>query len=359
IICWRLRVPAAQYYLFLPSLTMANIHIVQLEHAVLGRRVGIVEEPRVILLDKDIRSTYQLVDNVVNGNLSFMESITTFRTTEFVSYDDPYSGKSHWRMLPPIDCPGNPTLCMLSGTGLTHKTSADNRQKMHSEKEANKPTDSMIMYLWGEEGGKPESGSVGVQPEWFYKGNGLGLRGHNAKLITPSFAEDGGEEPEIAGIYFVSEEGEPYRVGFTQANEFSDHVMEKKNYLYLAPSKIRTCSIGPELIITRDFKSFQGTVSIVRNSIELWSKTIHTGEDFITHSLANLEHHHFKYPQHRLPGQLHIHFFGADAFSFGAGIALQSGDEMKISFERMGRPLVNVLEIEDRRDILHEVRFLV
>jgi hypothetical protein len=338
---------------------MANIHIVQLEHAVLGRRVGIVEEPRIILLEKNIRSTYQLLDKVVNGNLSLIASLGIYRTTEFLAYDDAYSGKSHWKMLPPIDCPEDPMKCMLSGTGLTHKASAENRQKMHDNKEENKLTDSMIMYLWGEEGGKPATGTVGVQPEWFYKGNGTGLKGHNAKLIVPSFAEDGGEEPEIAGIYFVSDHGIPCRVGFTQANEFSDHVMERKNYLYLAPSKIRTCSIGPELVVSQDFKSFRGEVSIESNSVEKWSKTIHTGENFITHSLVNLEHHHFKYPQHRIPGQLHIHFFGADAFSFGAGVTLQSGDKMTISFEGMGRPLVNVLEIENHSDSLYEVKPLV
>ena len=32
-----------------------------------------------------------------------------------------------------------------------------------------------------------------------------------------------------------------------QGNEFSDHRFEKKNYLNLAGSKLRTCSIGPEL----------------------------------------------------------------------------------------------------------------
>ena len=140
--------------------------------------------------------------------------------------------------------------CFISGTGLTHKASAENRNNMHDKQAAGQLTDSMEMYLWGEEGGKPGTGKIGVQPEWFFKGNGTGLKGHSQTLEIPAYADDGGEEPEIAGIYLISDTGTPYRLGFTQGNEFSDHVMEKKNYLYLAPSKIRECfhrpRTGPE-----------------------------------------------------------------------------------------------------------------
>ena len=57
------------------------------------------------------------------------------------------------------------------------------------------------------------------------------------------------------------------------------------------------------------------------------------------HSLANLEHHHFKFEFHRRPGDLHIHFFGADAFSFGDGVRLEDGDVMQVRFEGFGRAL--------------------
>ena len=86
----------------------------------------------------------------------------------------------------------------------------------------------MQIYEWGVEGGFPAKGTIGVQPEWFYKGNGLHLRAHGETLEVPSFANDGGEEPEIAGIYIIDEEKTPWRIGFTTGNEFSDHVMEKK-----------------------------------------------------------------------------------------------------------------------------------
>jgi len=44
---------------------------------------------------------------------------------------------------------------MLSGRGLTHKASADNRNNMHETQKSGQLTDSMKMYLWGEKGGKP------------------------------------------------------------------------------------------------------------------------------------------------------------------------------------------------------------
>ena len=61
----------------------------------------------------------------------------------------------------------------------------------------------------------------------------------------------------------------------------------------------------------------------------------------MSHSLANLEHHHFKQEAHRRPGDVHVHFFGASAFSFGEGLALEDGDVMQVRFEGFGRPLRN------------------
>jgi hypothetical protein len=64
------------------------------------------------------------------------------------------------------------------------------------------------------------------------------------------------------------------------------------------------------------------------------------------HSLANIEHHHFKFDAHRRPGDVHVHFYGASAFSFGAGVRLQDGDVMEVSFAGFGRPLRNPVRIE-------------
>lgn len=330
------------------------MRLIQFTHPTDGRRVAMIEEPKVILLNTTITSTYDLFNNIINTKQPYLSAINALKTTETLSYDEIYQSKNGFKILPPIDTQ-DPMHCIVSGTGLTHRASAENREKMNKQQKDATLTDSMKMYLMGEEGGKPEGNNVGVQPEWFYKGSGLNLKGHGEPLFVPNYANDGGEEPEFAGIYIVSAKGVPHRIGFTQGNEFSDHVMEKKNYLYLAPSKLRMCSIGPELVLDVEFNSIPGAVKIIRQQNVLWSKEIKTGESVMSHSLANLEHHHFKYEQHRVPGQLHVHYFGTGAFSFGDNIKLQQGDEMSISFENMGRPLVNPLKVEETKEELVRV----
>ena len=70
----------------------------------------------------------------------------------------------------------------------------------------------------------------------------------------------------------------------------------------------------------------------------------------MSHSLANLEYHHFKYESHRRAGDVHIHFFGADAFSFGEGIALKDGDVLQPEQEvaRVEGDPVQVAKAEER-----------
>ncbi len=139
-------------------------------------------------------------------------------------------------------------------------------------------------------------------------------------------------------------------------NEFSDHVFEKKNYLYLASSKLRSCALGPELAIDPDFSLVRGEVAIERGGQTIWWKAIRSGESAMCHSLANMEHHHFKFEAHRRPGDLHVHFFGADAFSFGEGIRLADGDVMQVRWDGFGRPLRNPVRVLTRKDALVAVR---
>ena len=222
---------------------------------------------------------------------------------------------------------------------------------MHDANES-ELTDSMKMFRWGLEGGKPEPGMAGIAPEWFYKGNGTILRAHGESLVVPSHAEDGGEEGEIAGIYLIGPDGRVHRIGMCNGNEFSDHVFEKKNYLNLAGSKIRTCSLGPELVIDPDFQSVPGRVSIGRDGEEFWAKDVRSGEEEMCHSQANIEHHHFKFDTHRRPGDLHVHYFGACSLSFGEGVKLRGGDLMAVGFEGFGRPLRNFLQEEEPSTVL-------
>jgi hypothetical protein len=302
-----------------------------------------IEEPFLRLL-RDYASVYPMALAAAEGGQPLRELVTQATSDERLDYDAIYDGRSEWRILPAIDHPGDPARLLVTGTGLTHKRSADQRQAMHAADA--KPTDSLRMYEWGVEGGRPAAGTIGTAPEWFYKGNGTLLRGHGDTLQVPAYADDGGEEPEIAGVYVIDASGAPRRVGMAIGNEFSDHVLERRNYLYLAASKLRTCAIGPELVLDADFSDVRGEVAIERGAETVWSRAVHTGEASMSHSLANLEHHHFKYEAHRRPGDVHVHYFGADAFSFGAGLALEDGDVMRVSFAGFGRALRNPVSID-------------
>lgn len=335
---------------------MESIRLVQLADATGHRRVARVDEPCLYFLT-DTTSVYQLALDAIAADKSLNVLIQERQSNDAIPYDAVYDGTADWHLLPAFDHPGNPLCCMVTGTGLTHKNSALNRQMMHGDT-VTTPTDSMRMYQWGLEGGSPGPGQIGVQPEWFYKGNGAVLRAHGESLVVPAYGNDGGEEPEVAGVYIVSADGQPCRIGFCTGNEFSDHVMEKKNYLYLAPSKIRQCAIGPELVITDDFSGVAGTVSVKRGEATIWSSPVQTGETTMAHNLQNLEYHQFKYASHRVPRQAHVHFFGADAFSFGNGIRLEPGDTMAVHWQGMGRPLVNPLATEQTAEALIPVRAL-
>ncbi len=305
-----------------------------------GRKVALVEEPGLRLLS-GCESVYELAQDCLRQRIDLAAAIEQRKSSELLDYDAIYNGGSTWKLLPSADSPAEPAHCVVTGTGLTHKASAENRNAMHAAAQA--ITDSTRMYQSGVEGGRPAPGQIGTPPEWFYKGTGAILRAHNEPLTVPEYAEDGGEEPEVAGVYLIDHSGLPRRIGFTTANEFSDHILERKNYLYLASSKLRTCSIGPELVIGSGFDDAPGEVSVLRSGQSLWSRRIRTGEKAMSHSLENLEHHHFKYEWHRVPGDLHIHFFGADAFSFGEGVQLQDGDVMQVRFDGFGRALQNPL----------------
>jgi hypothetical protein len=328
--------------------------IVQLRRGT-ERRVAIVEEPQLRLLDR-YESVYDLSHTAIAEMGSLVSLIDAHASDVVVDYDEAYDGRSAWRLLAPIDHPEEPSRLLVSGTGLTHLGSAANRQSMHEMKEA-ELTDSMKMFRWGVEGGRPAHGEIGISPEWFYKGNGTILRGHAEPLVIPSFGEDGGEEAEIAGVYVIGEDGRPWRVGMCNGNEFSDHKYEKRNYLNLASSKIRTCSLGPELVIDARFESVPGTVAIERGGAMIWSKEIVTGEADMCHSLQNVEHHHFKFESHRRPGDVHVHYFGACSLSFGE-LELAEADVMAVRFEGFGRPLRNSLLVDRSPNALVDIQSL-
>jgi hypothetical protein len=243
-----------------------------------------------------------------------------------------------------LDCPvrhPDPAHMYLTGTGLTHTGSASARDNMHADTAG--MSDSMKMFRMGLEGGKPKPGETGVQPEWFYKGNGFNAVAPGDDLVSPSFALDGGEEPEMAGYYIIGEDGTAHRLGFSVANEFSDHVTEKINYLFLAHSKLRPASFGPELRVGALPDHVEGTSRILRGGKTVWEKPFLSGEVNMSHTIANLEYHHFKYALFCQPGDLHIHMYGTATLSVADGFVTQEGDVFEIESPQFGLPLRNRL----------------
>jgi hypothetical protein len=250
------------------------------------------------------------------------------------------------RLLAPLDHP-DPAHCLITGTGLTHVGSAQARDAMHQvqAKAEAELSDSMKMFRLGIEGGRPEGGRPGVAPEWFYKGDGSIVAAPGQPLAMPAFALDGGEEAEIAVLYLNDDAGRPRRIGYALGNEFADHVLERQNYLYLAHSKLRPCAFGPELLLGELPADLRGSVRVLRGEERLFAAEWQSGEANMSHTLANLEHHHFKYRLFRRPGDVHVHFIGAAVLSFSAGLKAAPGDVFEIAAEPFGAPLRNPLAI--------------
>lgn len=303
------------------------------------RRVGVVDGDQVREV-QGTRSVRELALAAIEAGSDL--AVQVDRQGLGDSHDYPQLLKS-MRVLPPLDHP-DPAHLLVTGTGLTHLGSASARDKMHQQAgDEAAMTDTMRIFKWGVEGGKPAAGQVGVQPEWFYKGDGSIVVRPGAAFSLPPFAEDGGEEPEMSGLYVIGPDRKPYRVGFAVGNEYSDHVMERRNYLYLAHSKLRACSFGPEVRVGDLPQNLAGTSRIWRDGQVLWEKEFLSGEANMCHSLENLEYHHFKYAQFLRPGDVHVHFFGTATLSFADGIRTQPGDRFEVSQPEFGKPLINEL----------------
>lgn len=309
-----------------------------------ARRVGAVSEDGNVAAVAGVDSVVALAERAIAAGITLAEAAERAGSDGAVDYDALISAK---RLLPPVDHP-EPSRLRVTGTGLTHLGSADTRDAMHrkvADAAEETLTDSMKMFRAGLEGGKPEPGTVGVTPEWFYKGDGSSVVAPEGDLPMPDFALDGGEEPEIAGLYLIGPDGRPWRLGFALGNEFSDHVLERQNYLLLAHSKLRPCAFGPELLLGALPNDVRGTSRILRGGELLWEKPFLSGEANMSHTIANLEHHHFKYAAHRRPGDVHVHFFGTATLSFADGIRPEPGDVFEIEAPAFGRPLRNRLAV--------------
>jgi len=307
------------------------------------RRVAIVEDTRLALLD-GIASVHGMAMRAIETGTTLEALALESRGRKSADYETVARER---RLLAPLDHP-DPAHFSICGTGLTHLGSARARDQMNAKiKQAGTSlTDSIKMFKLGVEGGKPRPGQAGVQPEWFYKGDGTIVVAPEAPIPSPTFALDAGEEAEIVGLYIIDAGGLPCRIGFTLGNEFSDHVMERQNYLYLSHSKLRPCSLGPELLLGELPSDVRGEIRVLRDGIPIWREEFLSGEANMTHTVENLEAHHFKYRLFRRPGDVHAHFFGAAVLSHTAGLSCREGDVFEIDVPAFGRPLRNPLAFE-------------
>lgn len=316
------------------------LRLIQFRDARGEQRVAACDDEGAAHVVEGVATTYELAWAAISAGISLTEQVKRNGTGEAVDIDAALADGQVGLPISHTD----PAHLIVAGTGLTHLGSADGRDKMHkAAQSAEKPTDSMRMFLMGVEGGKPKNGQTGVQPEWFYKGDGSALVAFGDDLVSPAFAEDGGEEPELAGIYLIGPDGTPFRLGFCLANEFSDHVTEKQNYLWLAHSKLRQASLGPELYVGELPDHVEGVSRIRRGEQVIFEKPFLSGETNMSHTIANLEHHHFKYELFRRPGDIHVHFFGTATLSFSENVKTQTGDQFEISAKPFRYPLVNQL----------------
>lgn len=317
------------------------MRLIQFLSSDMRRNVGLVQPDGIRPL-KGVNSLVALAEQAWSLRCNLAQLVENSEFDTLINYQSLIDEK---RILNPVSH-RDPAHSFITGTGLTHLGSATARDSMHTKTfngDDGNLSDSMKIFNSGIKGGKPTGGLPGVQPEWFYKGDGTIVVPPEGAIEIPSFALDGGEEPEVAGIYLIAPDGTPLRIGFALGNEFSDHTMERQNYLYLAHSKLRSCSFGPELLLGPLPPHLSGTSRILRDGQTIWEKPFLSGEENMCHSIANLEHHHFKYDLFRRPGDLHVHYFGTATLSYSDGINALTGDVFEIEIPDFGRPLRNGL----------------
>ncbi len=331
------------------------MRLLQYREAGDARAVAVVEGDSLRPL-QGVASLYALARAALAERSSLAVAVQRRLSTQTLAYA---RVEAEGRLLPPISHP-EPSRLLVTGTGLTHIGSAQARDEMHHlPAQTDLPeSDSMKMFRLGLAAGKPAPGQIGAQPEWFYKGDGDCLVATGASITMPSFALAAGEEPEIAGVYIVDDAGAPWRIGYALANDFSDHITERKNYMYIAHSKLRQCPIGPELLVGELPPDIQGESRLLRSGTAIWRGVFASGERHMSYSIANLEHHHFKYPAFRRPGDLHVHLFGCPVLSFAEGQRTEPGDMFEIEVPAFGRALRNTLVADTRADRLVQVGVL-
>jgi hypothetical protein len=287
-----------------------STRIVQIIHPEYGRRIALVREGELHLLST-YRTAYHFATAAIEIGSPLRELLSEDLSGIVLDYDEVHALRSGWAFLPSFDHPRQLASCIVSGCANAHTGARD---------------------------GRPGA------PPWFYKGNGAQLRAHGEALTIPSFAASGAEEAELVGVWIIGADSKPVRVGITPGNEFADPAMAAADPRMLSHAKIRTCSIGPELVLDPDFADVGGLVRIERDGKRIWSREIATGEKHTQFNFAEVEQHHFKYAPHCVPGDAHIHFLGGSVSSYAEGVRLEQGDHVVVEWDGFGRPLRNLIE---------------
>jgi len=283
--------------------------LVQLDHPGFGRRVALADGDDLHLLGA-YRSIHAFALAALEIGVPLRDLLSTDLTGVALDYNAVHALASEWTFAPAFDNPEEPSHCIVSGCGRTY-------------------------------GAPPGADAPG--PSWFYKGTGACLRAHGQALEIPWFAAGGGEEAELVGVYVIDKNGVPRRIGFAQGNEFADPALAKRDPGAFAHAKLRTCSLGPELILDAEMQDVPGRIVIQRGDSILFSKDFRAGESHMHYPIAQVEQNLFRYAQHRRPGDSHVHYMGAAVPPFEDGSALAHGDVVAIGFEGFGKPLRNTI----------------
>src|SRR5687767_7441063 len=102
------------------------MRLLQIAHRSGERRVCFVGDDGLRPID-GFSSVYSFVTTALNERAHLRDLAHERASAERLDYDAIYDGTSDWRILPPIDHPTDPARLSLSGTGLTHRRSADQR----------------------------------------------------------------------------------------------------------------------------------------------------------------------------------------------------------------------------------------
>jgi hypothetical protein len=193
-----------------------------------ARRVGVVSEDGAYLqIVRGAQRLYDLAVDAIRDGQALEDTVKQRLGDDREDYAAVIADK---RLFVPFD---HPDLYhqLITGTGLSHLGSAAARDAMHVKLQTDETqlTDSMKMFKWGVDGGKPDADTIGVAPEWFYKGDGRCVVAPEHALELPAYALDGGEEVEVVGIYLCGEDDHIYRLGFALGNEYSDHATQGNN----------------------------------------------------------------------------------------------------------------------------------